>query len=398
MKSLFGCLLVLAGTFLPVAIAPAAPATQARPVHIGLDLEYGHATSTSDDAITLGAEIAVEEINRAGGVLGGRPLAIIKKDNRSVPARARANIEELARTPDVVAVFTGKFSPVALEVLPLVHQLKMPLLGTWGAADGIIDNGYMPNYAFRLSMRDTWAMNHMLDAARQAGQKRFGLLLPNTSWGRSNLKAAENYVRRQTDMQLVSTQWYNWGDASLMKPYRDILDKGADVLILVANEKEGSLLVKEMAALPKAQRRRVISHWGVTGGNFAELAGPALQQIDFSVVQTFTFIGKENRKAQALAAEAVRRLQLKTAEDLPSPVGIAHAYDLVHVLALALGRAGSTDREAVRDALENVRNYDGAIKRYDRPFTRDRHEALSETDLFLARFLPDGSIHPIRKP
>lgn len=396
MKPLSRYLLLLATALLPVTGATA-PATQAKPVYIGLDLEYGHATSTSDDAITLGAEIAVDEINRNGGVLRGRPLTIIKKDNRSVPARARANIEELARTPDVVAVFTGKFSPVALEALPLIHKLKMPLLDPWGAADGIIDNGYVPNYAFRLSMRDTWAMNHMLEAARNSGQKRFGLMLPNTGWGRSNLKAAENYVRSRPDMQLVSTQWYNWGDTSLMKPYRELLDSGADVVILVANEKEGSLFVKEIATLPKAEQRRIISHWGVTGGNFVELAGPVLQQIDFSVVQTFTFIGTQNTKAQALAAEAVRRLQLKAVEDLPSPVGIAHAYDLVHVLALALNRAGSSDRAAVRDALENVRNYDGAIKRYDQPFTRDRHEALSETDLFLARFKPDGSIHPIPK-
>lgn len=377
-----------------LGIAPAL-AADTKPVYIGLDLEYGHATSTSDDAITIGAEIAVEEINRAGGVLGGRPLGILKKDNRSVPARAMANIEDLAKTPDVVAVFCGKFSPVALEALPLVHNLKMPLLDPWGAADGIIDNGFAPSYAFRLSLRDTWAMNHMLREAKTSGLKNFGMLLPNTGWGRSNLKAAENYVRDNPEMRMVSAQWYNWGDTSLMKPYREILRNGAQVLILVANEKEGSLLVKEMAALPKTQQRRVISHWGVTGGNFAVLAGPALEQIDFSVVQTYSFIGAKNKKALTLAAEALRRLNLRNVEQLPSPVGIAHAYDLTHILALAINRAGSTDRAAIRNALEHVQNYDGAIKRYERPFTRERHEALSESDLFLARFKSDGSIHPI---
>lgn len=364
------------------------------PVYIGLNLEFGHKTSTSDDAILLGTQIAVDEINRAGGVLGGRPLAIIEKDDRSVPARGVANIQELAANPDLVAVYCGKFSPVALEALKLIHEIGLPLLDPWAAADGIIDNGFSPNYAFRLSMRDTWAMNLMLRSARKAGHRRVALLLPNTAWGRSNQVAAENFLRSNRDLQLAATRWYNWGDASLAEPYDQILASGAQVVILVANEKEGSLLVREMARRAAAQRLPVLSHWGVSGGDFVELAGPSLQQVDFSVVQTFSFIGAKRREARALADEAVRRLKLTSADQIPSPVGVAHAYDLTHILARALERAGSTDRAAIRSELERVENYAGAIKHYARPFTPQRHEALSESDLFIARFRADGSIHP----
>jgi branched-chain amino acid transport system substrate-binding protein len=97
----------------------------ARPVLIGLDAEFGHKTSSSAQAIERGIGLAIDEINGRGGVLGGRPLKLVSRDNRSVPARAKQNIRELAEMDDLVAIFTGKFSPVALEVLPLIHERRL---------------------------------------------------------------------------------------------------------------------------------------------------------------------------------------------------------------------------------------------------------------------------------
>ena len=76
-------------------------------VYIGLNAEGSHPTSTSDDAIKQGLLVAIDEINRAGGVLGGRKLELVEKDNRSVPARAVQNNRELAAMPDLVAVLGG---------------------------------------------------------------------------------------------------------------------------------------------------------------------------------------------------------------------------------------------------------------------------------------------------
>ena len=93
----------------------------------------------------MGMLIAMEEVNQAGGVLGGRPLKLIERDNKSLPARSLENLKELAGQPDLVAVFGGRFSPTLLESVPLIHSLKLPLLNPWAAADGIVDNGYAPN-------------------------------------------------------------------------------------------------------------------------------------------------------------------------------------------------------------------------------------------------------------
>ena len=107
-------------------------ADESQPVYIGLDAEFGHKTSTSDEAIRAGILIAIDEINNAGGVLGGRPLKLLERDNRSVPARGVANFTELAQIPDLTAVFCGKFSPVVIEALPTIHKLKIPALSPSG--------------------------------------------------------------------------------------------------------------------------------------------------------------------------------------------------------------------------------------------------------------------------
>jgi len=370
----------------------AALAEEKPPVLVGLDAEFGHLTSTSDDAIKRGILIAIDEINRNGGVLGGRPLKLVERDNRSVPARAIVNIKELAAMPDMVAVFCGKFSPVVLESLPTLHERKMILLDPWAAADSIVDNGYQPNYVFRLSLRDSWAAPVMLRHAKAKGARQVGLLMPNTSWGRSTLKAAENYLGAHPDMKSVGTHWFNWGDKTLVDKYLGLVKLGAQVIVVATNETEGAILVREVAALPWQERVPIISHWGVSGGDLPKMTGSALREVDFSVVQTYSFIGAKRVKAQQVVEAANRLFGIADVRSIQSPVGMAHAYDLMHIFAKAIDKAGTTDRAAVRNAMEEVKNYGGLIKDYKQPFTAARHEALGPEEVFMARYNEDGAL------
>ncbi|CAA7621968.1 ABC transporter substrate-binding protein [Magnetospirillum sp. SS-4] len=375
---------------LGLCLAASTGSAETKPVKIGFDGEFGHVTSTSAQAIRQGILIAVDEINAKGGVLGGRKLELVERDNRSVPARGVANIRELAADPDVVAVFSGKFSPVVIEQIGVVHELGIPLLDPWAAADEIVDNGQTPNFVFRLSLRDGWALPAILAEARKRGLDKVAMMLPNTAWGRSSLKAAETWTRSNSGVSIVESAWYNWGERSLIDRYQALRLAGAKAIVLVANEGEGSILVKEIAALPKAERLPVLSHWGVSGGDFVAMTGGALAEVDFSVVQTYTFVGKTDARAKAVIQSAERLFGIKGLNGLKSQVGLAHAYDLTHILALAIDKAGSTDRKAIRDALEKVERWDGLVKTYAPPFAPDRHEALIPDLVFLGRFGPDG--------
>lgn len=368
------------------------------PVYIGLDAEFGHKSSTSAQAIQQGIQIAIDEINRAGGVLGGRNLELVTRDNRSVTAIGVDNLRELAGIKDLVAVFGGKFSPVYIECLPVAHELEIPLLDPWGSADPITDNTHRPSYTFRLSLKDAWAAPAFVDfAMKQHKAKRLGVLLPNTSWGRSN-RAAIDSATAAKGVRIVGRSWYNWGDATLMTQYKELLAAGAQAIILVANESEGSLLVREIAALPKAQRLPIISHWGITGGEFSRMAGDALQQVDLAVIQTYSFIGDDSPTARRVLAALKRSYGIDSAAQIKSPVGVAHAYDLTHLLAKAIDRAGSTDRRNIQKALENLAPYRGLIQTYAKPFTASRHDALSAKNIFFARYTADEMLIPIGLP
>ncbi len=367
---------------------------QAGAIKIAIDAEFGIPGSTSAQAILHGAQIAVNEINAAGGVLGKR-LEIVQRDNRGVPARAINHLRELAADPDVVAVMCGKYSPSAVELLPEIHRLKIPFLNPWAAADPITEHGFSPDYVFRLSLRDTWAMRKMMQHAANRGLHDVALLLPNSVWGQSNLHAAQRYIGSHPGQKLVAYEWFNFGDKRLGLQYRNLLAAGAQAIILVANEQEGVVFVNEMATLPQAQRLPVIAHWGITAGRFFELTQTALEEVDVVVVQTYSFIGKRDR----VAKRVLKDLQQVTGNDDPrqvvSPVGVAHAYDLVNLLARAIEKAGSSDRAAIRSALEQLGPYTGVTRHYARPFTPARHDALGEENVFLARFAADGAIEPL---
>jgi branched-chain amino acid transport system substrate-binding protein len=136
----------------------------------------------------------------------------------------------------------------------------------------------------------------------------------------------------------------------------------------------------------------VISHRGISGGRFPELAGPTAGDADF--VQTYSFFGKQNPVGQrVLAALQKKYPQVKGPEDIFAPVGTANAYDALHILALAITQAGSTDQDAIRAALEDLKTpYEGLIKTYKPPFTHDNHDALGPDDYIMVHYEGDNIV------
>jgi branched-chain amino acid transport system substrate-binding protein len=130
----------------------------------------------------------------------------------------------------------------------------------------------------------------------------------------------------------------------------------------------------------------VVSHWGISGGRFPELAGPTASEAHF--VQTYSFFGKLTpRGERVLAALKAKYPQIKGPEDIFAPVGTANAYDAMHLLAKAITQAGATDADKVRDALESLQGkVDGLIKAYEKPFSADSHDALGPNDYIMVRY------------
>lgn len=372
-------------------------AANPQPVVIGLDADMSSSAAQAGRAIRRGIELAIDEINAAGGVLG-RQLKLTVRDHRGNPARGRDNIEELARLENIVAVVGGLHTPVALYELEAVHRNKILYLVPWAAGTPVVDNDYKPSYVFRVSIRDAFAGGFLIERAIAAGYRKPGFLLERTGWGRSN-EAALLTALTDRDLPRTATRWFNWGvpASDIEDALRSLSAADVDVIILVANPREGALVVKALASLPRENRIPVISHWGITGADFARLAGNALKEIDLTFLQTYSFIDPPfpDRADRVVKAYCTKYGDCSGPRDIFSPAGTAHAYDLVHLLAKAIELAGTTNMAEVREALEALKRHEGLVRNYDPPFTASRHDALDSSDFHLARFDKNGVIVPI---
>lgn len=366
-------------------------------LYIGLDADMSAVAQTGGIAIQRGAEIAITEINASGGVLG-KHLELIVKDHRGNPARGIANIHAFAKQEDLLAVLGGVHTPVALKELPAIHEHKIIYLDPWAAGTPIVDNGFEPNYVFRVSVRDKEAGKVFINYAQKLGVKRVGLLLEQTGWGRSNVNSISEAAESK-GIEVGGTEWFNWGQTSVSAELKSLKREKVEAIILVANAPEGAMIVKEISRDPILKTLPIISHWGIASGKFAKEVGTEiLQSINLAVLQTYSFKQARDEKINQEVLDQYRSLfdESATASTIPAATGVAHAYDLVHLLAIAVKNANSEDREKIRDALEHIPEYPGLVKHYKPPFSAENHDALLAEDYILSRFDESGWLTPIQ--
>lgn len=383
-------------SLLTVLITSPVSATNKEPIIIGLDADMTTVAVEGGTAIKRGAQIAINEINAQGGVLG-RPLELLIKNHRGNPARGIANIKALAKVDNLVAVLGGVHTPVALKELPYIHEHNIIYLGPWAAGTPIVDNGYQPNYVFRLSVRDEHAGKVLTKRASNLGHQRIGLLLERTGWGRSNHKSMSASAEA-LGQDITAVEWFNWRDTDVSIQVENIINSGAEAILLVANAREGAVIIKEIASLESGKKRPIFSHWGLSGGSFVEQIGlENLKQVHLEVLQTYSFVEpKRPKKGKWLLEQYQNTFDTSTtAINIPAAVGVVHAYDLIHLLAMAIKQADSLDRAVIRDKLENIKQYSGVMKEFNPPFNKDKHDALIEEDYILTRYNPQGYLMPV---
>lgn len=370
-------------------------AQAAEPVYIGFDGAYAHKSSTSATAIELGTQLAISQINGAGGVLDGRPLVLMTKDNHGLAARARDNFIDFAKSRDLVAVYGGKFSPATMQTMDLSNRLGLISVSVWGSASPITEDPEKYPFVYRLSLKDSWALPAMMrHAKRSYSADRLCSVMPNTGWGRSGEKSLEENLGN-TGQTLQYVRWYNWGEENFTSVINRCRESGAQAAILIANEQAGAAWVNDMAALPVDQRLPTVAHWGVTGGVIHKLVGRNINGLDVDIIQTFSFVNNERPVAMALGREVLADQQYSTLASISSPVGVSQAFDMTHLLAMAINEAGSTDRSLIQRAMQNLGRYDGAIRTYEQPFSENNHDALTSQQVLFVRLQADGALLPI---
>jgi len=287
-------LLILLG--LSLVASQSALAQSKEPVKIGLAAAVSGGSAASGEAIKRGLQIAMDEINAKGGVLGGRNLELVIRDDEGNPAKGVTIARELVEREKAVVVFGGLHTTVALAQVPVWQELKRPYMGAWAAGTEVTQNGQKPNYAFRVSANDDYADKFLTRYAVDVLKKtKPGLLLENTAWGQSNEVGLTKWLG-QKGIKPVGIEKFNWGDPDMSPQLLRLKNAGADHIILVANAPEGAQVVKSRAKI--GWEIPMVAHWGISGGRFAELTGDLSDGVVF--LQTYSFFGKQNERGQAV--------------------------------------------------------------------------------------------------
>jgi len=359
---------------------------------IGIDVDVSADSKIGGLAIKRGAQIAVEEINSRGGILA-KPIELVLKDHRATASKGVENIKEFAKNKNLAAIIGGVHGAVISAELETIQKLKIPYLIPWAATAGLINNNYTDNYVFRLSASDKLASTFILKYALKKHSKP-AIIVENSIWGRSNLELMREYCKKHKIEDVVEIV-YNRGQLSFEKEVAQIIRSGADSIVMIANPHEGSSILQALYASKK--NLSVISHWGITSGNFFKENKQILEKINLTVFQTFSFAKPLNKKAQALEKRYREKYSIANTMQIKAPIGVAQAYDAVHLIAKAIQKADSIEHQKVKNALENLPRYKGVLKEYSPAFTPKIHEALDDSDYYMAKYDHNGHLLPVKE-
>jgi branched-chain amino acid transport system substrate-binding protein len=376
---------LLVGTSAIVTAAAVLPVRAQGTIKFGLVAAMSGQSAKSGEAIMRGLSLALDELNAKGGVLG-KKAELVVRDDESNPAKGAIAARELVQREKVAALFGGLDTPVSLAIVPFANQMKVPFMGVWAAGTPITRNGAKDNYVFRVSAVDELVDIAMVDhAVKKYGAKKPGMILINNPWGESNEKGLKAALAAKK-LPSAGVEKFENNDVDVVPQLTRLKDGGADALFLVANVAPASQVVKSLDRM--GWNAPIVSHWGVAGGRFTELAGPSAARVHF--IQTFTFSGNSNPKAVAVLNALKKKYpEIKGPGDVTPAVGIANAYDAMHLIALSAIKAGSASGPKMRDALYAIDKYEGLIKTYTKPFSPDNHDALTASDYIFTHFQGD---------
>ena len=368
----------------------ALPALAQETIKIGLVTALSGQSARAGEAITRGLTVAIDELNASGGVLG-RKFELVRRDDEANPQKGVIAARELAYKEKVAVLFGGLDTPVSIAIIPVITEAKVPFMGPWAAGTPITQNGTNPNFAFRVSAVDEIVDRAMLQyAQKNFSTKKPGLILVNNPWGESNEKGLKAAMAAKS-VAPAGIEKFEGNDVDVVPQLTRLKNAGADTLFLVGNVGPSAQVVKSLDRM--GWKPPIVSHWGPAGGRFTELAGPSAPSVHF--VQTYSFFGNQRPVGQKVLKMLMAKYpDVKSAGDVTPAVGVANAYDGMHLVALAIKAAGTTEGPKLREGFYKIGTYDGLIKTYNQPFTPANHDAINENDYVWTQFI-DNEILPV---
>ena len=355
-----------------IVMAIAGISLAADPIKIGLQGPLTGGSSPMGVSMRDGAKLAVTEINAKGGLLGGRQIELIERDDEAKNERGVQIAQELINKEKVVAALGYINSGVALASQRFYQEAKIPVMNNVATASVITKQfaDQPENYVFRNSANDT--IQSAMIVEEVVTRRKFtkvAILADSTNYGQLGREDLEKALAAK-GIKAVTIEKYNIKDVDMTPQLLKSKEAGAQVVITYGIGPELAQIANGMVKL--GWKVPMMGSWTLSMGNFIDNAG---KNADGALMPQ-TFIQEANNAKRKSFIEAYQKAY--KVDRIPSPVSAAQGYDSVYLLAAAISQAKSTEGPKVREALENLAApVEGVVTTYNKPFSKADHEAIT---------------------
>ena len=295
-----------------------------------------------------GVELAKEEINNAGGLLGGRKIKIVIEDDQSKPGQPSAAVKKLIASDKAIAIVGEIASSRSLEAAPICQEAKIPMVSPGSTNPSVTEKG---DYIFRVCFIDPFQGIVMAKfALDNLHAKKVAILTDvRNDYSVGLTKYFKEYFTSHGG-QITTERSFSGGgtDRDFRAQLTSIKTGQPDAIFVPGYYTEAGLIAKQARSL--GIKVPLMGGDGWDSPKLSEIGGSAVNGCYFS---THFSPQDKNPKVQ----DFVKRYQekFKAMPDGMAPLG----YDAMMILGDAIKTAGSTDAAKIRDALANVKDYEG---------------------------------------
>ena len=349
---MFNTLLKKTVLFAALAVA-AASASAAEPIRIGSVLSVSGPAAFLGDPELKTLQLYIEKINAEGGVLG-RKLELVHYDDGSEAAKANSFAKRLIESDKVDVLIGGTTTGATMAMAPLVEKASLPFISLAGAVV-VIDP--VKKWVFKTPHTDRMAAEKVFEDMKKRGISKVGLLSETSGFGASGRKETQT-VAAKYGITLVADETYGPKDTDITAQLTRIKSAPGVQAVFVFGLGQGPAVVTKnygqlgMAAIPMYQ-----SH-GVASDEYLKLSGKAAEGVRLPTPALLIAGSLPAADAQKAVVTGYDKAYKERYKMDPSTFG-GYALDALNLSIDAIKRAGGTDREKVRAALESTKGFVG---------------------------------------
>ena len=321
-------------------------------------LKIGAILAVTGPASFLGApeaktlEMLVAETNKKGGVMG-RQVQLIIKDSGASPEKAFSFAKQLIEEEKVFAIIGPSTSGETMKIKSMAEAGKTILMSC-AAADAIVDP--VAKYVFKTPQKDSDVILKIFQEMKKRKITRIGVLSSNTGFGNSGKGQLEK-LAPQHGITIAANEVYDKAASDLTAEVTKIKAANVQAIVNWSIEPAQSIVIKNARQI--GLKIPIFQSHGFGNIKYVEAAGAAAEGVLFPAGRLLVADElPKNHPQKAVLLKYKKDYMSFCAGEECSTFG-GHAYDAYLILMKGIEKAKSTDPEAVRNAIENLKGVVG---------------------------------------